>query len=147
MGFFFSDVFLRYFESTPEYVKDLAALRDYLQSVRDDGRRFVRKIRFAKAGLLAWGISLFSMIAWVSCLDLARSLFLLPITACWLLIYTRAFLMTISSGIVSVWKTKFRSLSMPACCNVNAFFRLKPDTPDTNIRNIKVFRSSRNAKG
>ncbi len=50
MGFFFSDVFLRYFESTPEYVKDLAALRDYLQSVRDDGRRFVRKNKIRQSG-------------------------------------------------------------------------------------------------
>lgn len=50
MGFFFSDVFLRCFESTPEYVKDLAALRDYLQDVRDDGRRFVRKNKVRQSG-------------------------------------------------------------------------------------------------
>jgi len=50
MGFYFSDVFLRCFESTPEYVKDLGALRDYLQGVRDDGRRFVRKNKIRQSG-------------------------------------------------------------------------------------------------
>tara|TARA_R110000823_G_C15942904_1_gene500643 strand:- start:775 stop:2265 length:1491 start_codon:yes stop_codon:yes gene_type:complete len=50
MGFYFSDVFLRYFQSLPEYLKDVSSLRDHFESVREDGRRYLRKNRIRQSG-------------------------------------------------------------------------------------------------
>lgn len=50
IAFYFSDVFLRCFESLPEYVKDTNALREYFQSVREDGRRYIKKNKIRQSG-------------------------------------------------------------------------------------------------
>jgi hypothetical protein len=50
IAFYFSDVFLRCFESLPEYVKDANALREYFECVREDGRRYIKKNKIRQSG-------------------------------------------------------------------------------------------------
>jgi len=50
IAFYFSDVYLRYFQALPECVKDVTALREYLHSVMDDGERYIRKNKIRQSG-------------------------------------------------------------------------------------------------
>lgn len=48
--FYFSDTYLRCFEVLPEGVQDAMALSEYLQSEREDGKRYVRKNKVRQSG-------------------------------------------------------------------------------------------------
>lgn len=48
--FFFSDTYLRYFQTLPEGILDAAALSEYLQSEREDGNRYIRKNKIRQSG-------------------------------------------------------------------------------------------------
>jgi len=50
IAFYFSDTYLRCFQVQPEHIKDIAALDEYLQSIREDGCRFIRKNKIRQSG-------------------------------------------------------------------------------------------------
>lgn len=50
IAFYFSDVYLRCFAVQPEYLKDLQALSEYFQTLREDGERYIRKNKIRQSG-------------------------------------------------------------------------------------------------
>lgn len=50
IALYFSDHFLRCFNSPPEYIRDIIALQDYLQSLREGGYRYIRKNKILQSG-------------------------------------------------------------------------------------------------
>jgi hypothetical protein len=50
IAFFFSDVYLNCFEVLPDCILNAQALSDYLQTVRDDGDRYVKKNKIRQSG-------------------------------------------------------------------------------------------------